>query len=473
MSFVHYLCEVNTTLIVSEDSIKSAVISFLKSYYRFRPRSSDSIAQKDMITSTGIYADGHISFLDENGHQFVSTFEATSIDTSFEVRFRVEKKLLFWDALTAAALSSAFLFSFIFAYKNKFLISLSGAEIFFGLIFSVLIINILYRKILYKLPRYRSIFAIERFKQYYADEQWIALGEDIFLDPEDPYLKELKKQCVYNGFGLITVNTDGFVQLHITPAREVVYGKKRRKIPFLSTLLENQMTQKAVSWTQSFGERLPLTESSLLRYHQPYNRQMILCGISLMLTVSVFYRYVQQTTEKEMVSIEEERAKQKGDKVYYPEPADLPDSLYPQPYKDKINRYAAIDNEPQPALTQDEFTAKGGSIDEDGVYLSAEGNLAFYDCSRLNLEGNNFIIKESEQVDLAAAKKHIAYLNQYGIEANCIWLGCFSKANLNYIVFIDLIYENKKSVLAKKDDLVKLFASKGVASKLAVVSLTN
>lgn len=463
----------NTTLIVSEDSIKNAVISFLKSYYRFRPRVGDTLAQIDMIASTGVYADGHISFLDENGQYFVSTFEATSIDTSFEVRFRVEKKLLFWDALTATALGTAFLLSFLFAYKNEFLKALGGAEIFFGLIFIALVINILYRKLLYKLPKYRSIFAIERFKQYYADEQWIAIGEDVFTDPEDIYLKELKKQCVYNGFGLITVNNDGFVQLHITPAREVVYGKKSRKIPIISALLESQVTQKAVTWTKSFGERLPVTEKSLLRYHQPYSQQMILCAISSVLTISVFYRYVQQTTEKEMVSISEERAKMNEDKIYYPEPSDLPDSLYTKPFKEKVTQYADGSNEPELAMTQDEFTARGGSVVEDGVYLNTDGNLKFCDCARLNLEGNYFIIKESVQNDLASAKKHIAYLNQYGVESNCIWLGCFTKSDLRYVVFLDLIYENKKSAMAKKDEMLKFLSIKGVSSKLSVVSLTN
>ncbi len=431
----------------------------------------ETVAHTDMLASNGVYADGHLSFPDEQGRQFIATFEATSANTGFEVRFRTERNLLYWDALGVSALLTAFLFSFLFGYKLDFLKKLGGAEILFSLLAIFLIINILYRKFILKLPRYRSIFAIERFKQYYADEQWIALGEDVFPEGEDEHLKELKKQCVFNGFGLLTVNHEGEIQLHITPAREVVYGKKRKKVPFVSALLENQVAQKAVSWTQGVGERLPITESTLLRYHRPFYRQIVMCGLSAVLTIAVFYRYIQLTTEKEVVSLEDERALINDDSVRYPEPSDLPDSLHVQPFNEKTKTYADVSNEPQPALTQEEFQAKSGG--EDGVYLSANGELNYYDCARLNLEGNNFIIRESVQPDLKTAQRHIAYLRQYGIEANCVWRGCFSRANLDYVVFLDLIYENKKSVQTKLDGFRQNLAAKGVDSKLVIISLTS
>ena len=58
------------------------------------------------------------------------------------------------------------------------------------------------------MPRYRSIFAIEQFKQYYADEQWVAIGKDTFSEEEDHFFQELKKQCVYNGFGLLSMDDE-------------------------------------------------------------------------------------------------------------------------------------------------------------------------------------------------------------------------------------------------------------------------
>jgi hypothetical protein len=160
--------------------------------------------------------------------------------------------------------------------------------------------------------------------------------------------------------------------------------------------------------------------------------------------------------------------------VRYPEPTDLPDSLHIQPFNDKSKPYqeqTIVANEPQPAMTQEEFKAKGGG--EDGVYLNTEGELAFYDCSRLNLEGNNYVMRESVQPDLVAAKRHIQYLRQSGIEANCVWMGCFSRANLSYVIFIDLIYENKKTILTKMTNEQARITNKGLSSKLSVISLTG
>jgi hypothetical protein len=434
----------------------------------------ETVAHTDMLASNGIYADGHLSFPDEQGKQFIATFEATSMDTGFEVRFRVERNLLFWDALAVSALVAAFVFSFLFGYKFDFLKRYGNAEILFGILLSFLIINILYRKFLEKLPRYRSIFAIERFKQYFADEQWIALGEDVFPEVEDVHLKELKKQCVFNGFGLAMVDHEGNVHLHITPAREVVYGKKRPKMSFMNVLLENQVTQRAVSWTQGMSERLPITESSLLRFHRPFYRQMVMCGLSAVLSVAVFYRFYQQTKENEVVTLEEEKAQLADDSVRYPEPADLPDSLHLQPFNRKVDEYQDQNlaaNEPQPAMTQEEFKEKGGG--EDGVYLNNDGELRFFDCAKLNLEGNNYIIRESIQPDLQAAQRHIQYLRQSSIEANCVWMGCFSRADLSYVVFIDLIHENKKAIASKMALHQQRITSKGFSAKLAVVSLTG
>lgn len=434
----------------------------------------ETVAHTDMLASNGIYADGHLAFPDEQGKPFIATFEATSMNTGFEVRFRVERNLLFWDALAVSALVAAFIFSFLFGYKFVFLKQYDHAEILFGILLNFLIINILYRKILVKLPRYRSIFAIERFKQYYADEQWIALGEDVFPDTEDVHLKELKKQCVFNGFGLAMVDHEGNVHLHITPAREVVYGKKRPKMSFVNLLLENQITQRAVSWTQGMSERLPLTESSLLRFHRPFYRQMVLCGLSAVLSVAIFYRFHEKTKEKEVVSLEDEKAQLADDTVRYPEPTDLPDSLHLQPFNNKTNEYKdqnLASSEPQPAMTQEEFKEKG--VSEDGVYLNNDGELRFFDCSKLNLEGNNYLIKESTQPDLQSAQRHIQYLRQSSIDANCVWMGCFSRSDLSYIVFIDLIHENKKTITNKMALHQQRITSKGFNAKLSVISLTG
>lgn len=465
---------------MTEDSIKKSVVQYLKSYYKYRPRFqhdealAPTLAQTDMMTSNGIFADGHLSFLDEKGNQFVATFEASSSDSAFEVKYRLEKNLLFWDAIAVSALVVSFAFSYIFAFQNHLIASRNGGWIFFFTILIFLIINIIYRFSFKKMERYRSIFAIEQFKQYFADEQWVAIGNDTFKPEEDYFLQELKKQCVYNGFGLLSMDDEFHVQLLITPAREAVYGKKRQRVPFFSSLMESNYTQKAVSWTQDAGQLLmrPLTESSLLRFHRPYYYQWTITGFSSLIFVVAMFRYINDTPT---IFADEENPQKEIQKDAFPiaEKTDVDDSLHIWAFNRK--KEMAIIEEPMPAVTPDEMTTKGNEAAEDGVYLTSEnGETIFYDCERLNLEGDNYVIMESKQADLQAAKQKIAQLKAKGVEANCVWLGCFSKSDLSYVVFFDLIYNDKKEAIQKSKEFYKLLKMKGLdASKIKIVSLVN
>ncbi len=465
---------------MTEDIVKKSVVQYLKTHYRFRPRFQNdetlapTLAQTDMMTSNGIFADGHLSFLDDKGKLFVATFEASSADSAFEVKFRLEKKLLFWDAIAVTMLIVAFGFSFLYAFKNEWLGKQDGGLVFGALVFTALIINILYRFSFKKLERYRSIFAIEQFKQYYADEQWVAISNDVFGENDAVFFDELKKQCVFNGFGLIQLNSEQDVQLLITPAREVVYGKKRQRVPFFTTLIENNYTQKAVSWTQNMSQRIiaPITENSLLRFHRPYYNQWLLSGMSALILVATMYRFV-HLTDKEIANEKtfEENARRSSN---IPEQDVFQDSLPIRPFNKKAESYQKdlSDNEPMPALSQEEFSERGNQ--EDGAYMMSEdGSLNYYDCSRLNLEGNNYVVMESVQPDLATAKRHILQLKTKGVLTNCVWLGCFTKSNLSYVVYYDLIYENKKEAEKKKSDLLQLLKNNSLeSSRVKVVSLT-
>ena len=99
----------------------------------------------------------------------------------------------------------------------------------FSLILGVFGVTFLAYQYLFQwIKRYRYIYAVEQFKRYHADEQWIAIGEDVFDEPTDPYLKELKDQCVINGFGLMMIDDNLDTHLLITPSRIEVFGEKKR-----------------------------------------------------------------------------------------------------------------------------------------------------------------------------------------------------------------------------------------------------
>ncbi|HNG88829.1 MAG TPA: hypothetical protein PK858_01445, partial [Saprospiraceae bacterium] len=82
--------------------------------------------------------------------------------------------------------------------------------------------------------KYRFIHAVAQFQQYFADDQWIALAEDVFPSPLDPYLQELRSQCTYQGFGLAIVPAEGKVRLLISPSRLSIFGKDRSMIQWVT-----------------------------------------------------------------------------------------------------------------------------------------------------------------------------------------------------------------------------------------------
>ncbi|MDO8367853.1 MAG: hypothetical protein Q7T20_13715, partial [Saprospiraceae bacterium] len=93
---------------------------------------------------------------------------------------------------------------------------------------------------------YRYIFAIQQFKQYFADEQWVAIAEDVFPSPIDPYLLELRNQCVYNGIGLAIVPLEGMVRKVIDPSRLGIFGKDRKMTQWVTR----------AQWYQSFSQNI-------------------------------------------------------------------------------------------------------------------------------------------------------------------------------------------------------------------------
>mgnify|MGYP007059414263 FL=1 len=185
---------------LTENNIKRAALSFLKSYYRYRPRAGDTQSSIDMRGEGGIIADGFLSFQKEDGQNFLATFEATSYNTKNEVIYKVERDLLFLDSFTFALLGTAAFFTYAYI-KDILTVKEIGLWATVGINLGLAVALFLFYRIIFSpWNRYRYIYAVEQFKKYHADEQWIALGEDVFANPEDPFLEELRKQCIQNGF---------------------------------------------------------------------------------------------------------------------------------------------------------------------------------------------------------------------------------------------------------------------------------
>ena len=256
---------------LSEDTIKKRGIAFLKSYYRFRPRgSSGTIAKIDMRADGGIIADGFLKFDKEDGSPFTVTFEATSWHTRDEVYFKTQDNLLNWDSIALSLIITTLIvlwmeqINFLDFYDQGFGM---GFLISWMLFLSLIII---FKLSLRYLQRYRYIYAIEQFKQYFATEQWICISEDVFASSRDQRLAELKKQCISYGVGLLIMRHNEDVLPVITPAREIKGQKKKKILNFVDLpAWSNELKKRLLNSPQDFNKQTN-------RFRRSYVKQQVI-----------------------------------------------------------------------------------------------------------------------------------------------------------------------------------------------------
>ena len=221
---------------LTEDEIKSAFLPYLKEFYRFRYeyQAGSEKSSIDNITPEGYVADGMLSFKKPDGRDFFCTFEATSADKIGEVQFSLNFWYFIWDCLGFAGLVATAVFGFLYITNEEFIGNLTTS----GKIGMPLGIGIIAYFAWYFLMRgwkkYRYIYAIEQFKRYHADEQWVALAEDVFPSITSPYFLELKDQCIYHGIGLALVYPDFQVRPMAAPSRLGVFGRNRKMAHWLT-----------------------------------------------------------------------------------------------------------------------------------------------------------------------------------------------------------------------------------------------
>lgn len=239
---------------LSEDDIKKAFLPFLKQFYRYRYeyRPESIHAELDNVSAGGLVADGMLTFRKADGSPFVCTYEATSVDKAEEVKYALNVLYFSWDCLAFGAFTAAVVYAAVYVVRFSWLVSLQWTGNV-GFVLGMGIIGFFaWYFTMRSWRKYRYIYAIEQFKQYFADEQWIALGDDVFPAPSDPYLRELKSQCVYNGFGLALIPEQGEVRVLSTPSRLGIYGKDRRMVHWVTR----------INWVQTMSQNV----STLARY---------------------------------------------------------------------------------------------------------------------------------------------------------------------------------------------------------------
>lgn len=450
---------------LTEDDIKRETLKFLRGYYKNRPRASESDIEvsSNLRGAGGIVADGFLAFKEEDGRNFIITFEATDYHKREELRYKRLKKLLVWDALAMSYLTVALLF--ILAHVEKWLALLP--HYFWGGVFLLQVLIALFWLIwyylLWPLRRYRYIYAIEQFNQYFADDQWVAFAHDVFPGYEDPYFKELRRQCIHFGFGMLELGEDGKVKLHIAPSIDDPDFQLKRKVVQLFTKNDfTQFVQKNVTQRDWWGQfqdwlnNLPLRQNlqNLWRFERPVYKQIgviLACVGAMTLVLAREFkkkpiRYVDEATYEQQMTAYMNRLYGNENLVQ----DIIIDSTDIKPFLDNVFPYIY---RPGSSLTPEEAR----NLKEKIVVYTPDG-FVHYPCERLHSVGDQrFMVRMGVFYDADLLKKAIQRFRKLGVPVNGIWGACFFPKSKHYILFLeDLLPSRKEALEAIKEAKAKL-----------------
>lgn len=451
---------------ISEDAIKKAVLSFLRSYYKFRLRYDDRPVriQSDMKGADGIIADGYYSYIKADGKPFTATFEASSKASKEEVVFKPQKQILLWDGIAVAASLVLFLSALNLLYHFHNLTEARLGIRAAMLVAAFCIFLLLFLWLAKGFRRYRYIYAIEQFKKYHADEQWIAIGSDVFGNGDERYLEELKNQCVYNGVGLLTVDETLNPLIVIAPSRRDVFLGKRQSASFLpqKEMTQNKLEKQFGSIWKHLGRRAPSFsqgEKLVLRYQKSYYLQMLslvfcLGAVWLIISHELKNREVAAISKEKFT---EELARSQSDRFRTTE-AFLIDSSANNAGKERLSdeKFWDLEAPPLEVSPQNPQTEEASKNQADLPTGQDIEGYFFYDCSRFyNFGGKKFIILEGVYDSWELTREKLEQLRKSGLESMAVLHSCFSKTGRGYLVQLGLFYNTEPEATKKLETLRK------------------
>ena len=451
---------------LEEDIVKKVALRFLRHHYKFRLRFDDQpvVAKYDLQGVGGIIADGYYSFKKPDGKPFTATFEASSLASKDEVSYKPQQNILFWDGLTMAAIVVVFLSSLNLRYQFHLLNNAQYLERASMILFCGGVTFVIFYLFAQKFRRYRYIYAIEQFKKYYADEQWIALASDVFESPNDRNLRELKNQCVHNGFGLVVIDKNLDPRIVITPSRQDIFVGKRKKVEFQAANKAQEVAQQKEFGLVFgfFGNKLPAflkRDKSVLRYRRGFYNQILVTTICVVLLGVIFSKEMQNPNFKVVSKTElqaelasgTEKLKENSDKYLPDSSATTPKLKKAKPQKeegfwalDPPNRQVAEAETSSPLPSQNEFTEKGGAA----TFL--------YDCARFyNFDGKKYIVEVGEYQDWNLAKNQVEQLRNKKIESAALLKSCFTAKGKGFIVYAGLFCNSADEAARQTEDWTK------------------
>ncbi|MBK9337719.1 MAG: hypothetical protein IPM98_14610 [Lewinellaceae bacterium] len=489
---------------LTEDDIKRAFLPYLKEFYRYRYeyRPESVHTELDNVSAGGLVADGMLSFRKDDGNPFVCTYEATSMDKSEEVKFKLNVVYFTWDCLAFGAVVAAVAYAAAYALRLPWLVSLQWAGNL-GFVLGAWLTGFLgWYFTMRNWRKYRYIYAIEQFKRYFADEQWIALADDVFPAPTDPYLQALKSQCVYNGFGLALVSDKGAVRVLATPSRLGIYGKDRRMVQWVTQrdwyrsvsgnvgmlgryrpAIPNQVTQ---AWNKTarplryllldpilkaFTRPLGSSDTAFGRYMTGQSVQKWVFVLALLAIVPLGYRVltIRADDVRDIVERPEENPEDQYGYLYEGEQTRDPPGI-PKPYPEPANAAEPTSSEmpaiPKPGgKTQDEISTINLSGNED------EPEPAGDPCARFRKK-QGWVLQDNTFVNKALAEERATALQRQGIESDVMPKSCLGDG-IGYLVRVGDVYQTESAASRQAEKFANLLVQHALFQGELIVRKLN
>ncbi len=465
---------------MTEREVNRIALGALRSYYRFRVKKDAPELTSDVRGAGGIIADGAYAFERDDGERFLATVEATSVDKTAEVYYRVQSWLLLWDGLAGSSMVLAIAYVVSFVQGRVLVVEIGAWLTILLLLAAVLLLTGLYMLCFRWLRRYRYIYAIEQFKRYHADEQWVAIDEAVFRGKEDLYFKELRDQCIYNGFGLLLVNEEKRPYLVVTPARRELFKNRRRQVQLFSQKQINRVlarTANVQEWWRTWSKGLPIhfnftDPKHFFRFRRPVFNQIVICGIAWTIIGAVFWQQWQQRPvryiDRDTYAAEVTARQSAGD----PEP-NRPillsgDTLLVRPFQENVVPYLLLLQAEKANLLTTPQTNAGSDI----LIGMFDGALIVYDCERLyNFKTQMYMLQEAVYPDFETASRRMSALLAEGLQANMLWLGCFSDTDKRYVVYFDLLMENRVEAVEAAKRYSNQLKNKGLEDIISIKTI--
>ncbi|NJC26413.1 hypothetical protein [Neolewinella antarctica] len=228
----------------TEQQIRGLAINFLRQHYKLRPRSGTSGTRvvPNVHYYRGVTIDARLAFQQPDLEWFTATVEATSLDTGQEVLYRKNwfgifaYALLFGLAAVAVFLALSPRLSTGLTYASQpegFNVWrwAGGAPAYGMLFFGFLILTCVAALALSIGKGFRYIYAVDQFKRFYANAQWMAYDKEVFQDLPPRYFAEFQSQCIRYGFGMMEILPGNRVRDVMEPSHIDQFSGKRAQLP--------------------------------------------------------------------------------------------------------------------------------------------------------------------------------------------------------------------------------------------------